>query len=417
MAQLGRSVLFCAALFSVSGLASSARAQAAAPARAPALERQANVVLSVTDAAAALDRIKNAADDLGGHLVQGGGSFVTVDVPTARYRELLRRLAALGDETDVRVTTTDLTDQIAAAEARLRAAQESRKRISGVQGVARGVPDHVQVERAMEDAENAQDDARSDIEDLEARAKRTRVQIRLAAPTIAPVPQPRLPFPWLAKLGLPSLLDTSTRDKKGFRLRESDDGSIFLQGGYTADGDRLGGARALGALGVTVRVVGDPDPVALFGGFDLSLGGSKGFLYGLQTVLGLAVPFGKRVALGVGSGPGIDGITSTIPFGVSIPIDTYLSLDLFKGLGANIEVRDGWVFAAKARRDGAPAAPFGDEASAAITFELGKRHGGDYSQDRDGPSIGFAARQTMGATIYLVNLGFSAHESSYTERD
>lgn len=413
MARLRVLVLFCTALLSVSA---SARAQGPTPARSPVLERQATVVLSVTDRTDALDRIKNAANDLGGHLVQGSGASVTVDVPGASYRKLFDRLAALGDETDVRVTTTDLTDRIAAAQARLRAAREREKRIAGLQGVAHGVPDHLELERAMEDVESDQADARSDIEDLEERARRTRVRIQLAAPPIAPVPPPRLPFPWLAKLGLPRLLDTSARKKPSLRLDEIDDGAVYLQGGYTPEGARPGGARALGALGVTVRVVGNPDPVALFGGFDLSLGASKGFLYGLQSLLGLAVPFGRRVALGVGTGPGIDGITSTIPFAVSIPIDAYLSLDPFKVLGANIEVRDGWVFAARARRNGAPAAPFGDEASAAITFELGTRHGGQYSQNRAGPIVGFAVRQTMGATLYLVNLGFSAHHADYTDR-
>jgi len=202
----------------------------------------------------------------------------------------------------------------------------------------------------------------------------------------------------------------------GYRLSGIDDGAIFLQGGYTPDQDKLGGARALGALGVTLRVVGDPDPVALYGGFDLSLGGSGGFVYGLQSILGGAVPMGRRVALGVGSGPGIDGITSTIPFGVSFPIEAWLSLDLFKGMAVTARVHDGWVLAAPERENGAPVAPFGDEASAALTFALGTRHGGNYSQNRDGPSFGLAVRQTMGATFYLLNLGFSAHESNFTER-
>jgi hypothetical protein len=396
--------------------AARATPRAVAAPRAPALAREANLALIVTSRAGALDRIKNAADDLGGRLVQGLGRVVTVEVPSGRYQELLQRLGSLGDEQDVSVRTTDLTDRIAAAEAKLRAAREQRERLSGVQGVAHGVPDHLMLERAMERAEDAEADARSEIENLRERAGRTRARILLVTPTIRPVPRPRLPFPWLAKLGLPKLLDTSAPKKKSYRLSGIDDGAIFLQGGYTPDQDKLGGARALGALGVTVRIVGDPDPVALYGGFDLSLGGSGGFVYGLQSILGGAVPIGRRVALGVGSGPGIDGITSTIPFGVSFPIEAYLSLDLFKWMGATARVRDGWVLAARSREHGAPAAPFGDEASAALTFALGTRHGGNYSQKRNGPSFGLAVRQTMGATFYLVNFGYTAHESSFTER-
>ncbi len=386
---------------------------AAASRAAPELERKVRVLLSVTSRTEAVDHIKNAASDLGGHLVQASGSVVTVVVPAGSYRQLLARLASLGDQQDVRVATTDLTDRIAAANARLRAARESKKRLAGVQGVARGIPDHLELERAQEDAESVENDALDQLESLEQSARQTRIEIRLAAPTIAPVPRPRLPFPWLGKLGLPRLLDTTAPHKPRYRLKQLVDGDIFLQGGYTAEADKLGGARALGALGLSFRMMGDADPIALYGGFDASLGGSKGFLYGLQMMIGAAVPIGRRVAFGVGSGPGIDGITSTIPFGVSFPIEAYLSLDLFKSMAATVQVHDGWVLAAKARRHGAPAA-FGDEASARITLAFGKRHGGSYSQNREGPTFGFAVRQTMGATLYLVELGFRAHESNFT---
>lgn len=410
MARLRVLVLLCAL-----APAAAAAPRAAAPS-APALEHQANIVLSVTSGADALERIKRVADDLGGHLVQGGSTVVTVDVPFGSYDKLLQRLDALGDRQSQRVTTTDLTDRIGDAEAGLRAARERHRRLMGVHSVAHGVPDHLKLERALEDAESAEALARRRLEDLEERARKTRVVIRLSAPAVVRVPEPRLPFKWLGKLGLPRLLDTSASQKKSYRLDGMYSGGIFLQGGYTPDADKLGGARALGALGVTFRAMGDPDPVAPFGGFDAALGGGGGFLYGLQSMLGVGIGLGRRVGLGVGSGPGIDGITSTIPFGVSFPIETWLSLDLFKWMGARVRVHDGWVLAASAREHGAPAAPFGDEASAELTLAFGSRHGGTYSQNREGPSLGFSVRQTMGATLYLVNLGFSAHESNFTER-
>lgn len=408
MARLRVLVLVCAL---------SPAARAAPRVAAPALQRRVQVALAVTEPTRALDAIKNAADDLGGHLVRGESTMVTVAVPDDGYRELLRRVRSLGDETDVRVTTTDFTDRIAAAQARLRAARESEARLSGVGGVAHGVHDRLQLEHALEDAKSAEDDARRELDDLERSVRQTEVVIRLSAPAVERVPRPRLPFAWLGKLGLSRLLDTSGKKPPSYRLSEVDDGNFYLQGGYQPDAAKLGGVQALGALGLTVRMTGDPDPVALFGGFDASLGASRGFVYGLQSIFGVAMPFGRRVALGVGSGPGIDGITSTIPFGVSFPVEAFFSLDLFKGLGTTLRVRDGWVLAAKARKHGAPAAPFGDEASATVTFAVGSRHGGHYSQSRNVPSLGLSVRQTMGATLYLVNLGFSFHESKFTRSD
>ena len=326
------------------------------------------------------------------------------------------RLDALGERNGLRLSTTDLTDQIAAAQAALDAARRRRERIQSIRGVAHEVKGHLELEHALEEAEGEVAAAQEALRSLRGRVGQSQVEVRLQAPPVVQIGETRLPFPWLGKLGLPSLLDTSAPRKRTLRLHEVYDGALSLEGGYTPDAARLDGASKFAAMAMWFRILGESDPVGPFGGLDLSLGGGGGFLYGLQLLGGAGLPLGKRFAVGVSTGPGIDGITSTIPFGVDFPIELYLSLDLFKAVGASIRVRDGWVFAAKARRHGSSVAPFGDEASAALTLGLASRDGGDYSQNRDGLAIGFGVRQALGATIYSLDLGFGAHESNFTER-
>jgi hypothetical protein len=138
-------------------------------------------------------------------------------------------------------------------------------------------------------------------------------------------------------------------------------------------------------------------------------------LYRVQTLLGAGVPIGTRVAIGLGTGPGIDGITSAVPFGVRFPIELYVAVDIASFMQASAWVQDGWVLVADERDDGSERALFGDELAAGITLGFGPGDDWGYSRDRAGPRIGFAYRELMDTAIYEISLGFGASELDLSE--
>ncbi len=185
--------------------------------------------------------------------------------------------------------------------------------------------------------------------------------------------------------------------------------------GKFSEPERVGDTEYALGVATSLRALGESSPVGIFGGFDLSLGYGGGFLYGAQTLLGLGMPIGSRFAFGVGSGPGIDGITGgVVPFGVRFPIELYTLLDAsFVQLSAF--ARSGWVLVADERDDGSSHAPFGDELSAGIRLGFGEQDAWSYSRDRVGPRVGFAYRELMGTAYYELSLSFAASELDLSE--
>jgi hypothetical protein len=167
---------------------------------------------------------------------------------------------------------------------------------------------------------------------------------------------------------------------------------------------------------VNFRALGESGPIGLFGGFDLVLGGGGGFVYGAQTLLGLGMPFGSSVAIGLSSGPGIDGITGgVIPFGVDFPIELWFTLEIGSFMSATAWFQEGWVLASDERDDGSEHAPFGDELSGGLTLAFGERDQWSYSSDWSRPLIGFAYRETMDTAIYELRLGWALRELDLSE--
>ena len=403
-------------------LLSTACVMAAPPAQAedearkePALQRQASITLSVEDASAASKEIAGLVVKLGGRVVVDRDRELALDVPTPRYRDFVQRLSSIGELLSERAETVDVSNQIADAAAEERSAEQRRARLARLDDIARGIPEHIIVMRERQQATEAVTRAQKHQRDMESRALVTRVSLAFSTTPVEHVGETSLPFPWLGDLGLPKLLDTSDSGRPPSRdLRAIVDGALGLRGGWARSKERYGTKGTL-ALAMNMRVLGEAQPVGVFGGFDLALGGGGGFLYGLQTVLGAGVPIGDDFAFALGTGPGVDGITSTVPIGVTLPIELYLTWDFSTFMGANAWVRDGWVFAADERKKGSTNAPFGDELSAGISFAFGAREGSSYTRNRFGPRLGVGYREMLGTRVYELTLAFGAREADYSE--
>jgi hypothetical protein len=261
-----------------------------------------------------------------------------------------------------------------------------------------------------------EDDARRSKGVLLRRATLTRIAVHLEQPPIETLEAPVLPFPWLDRLGLTELQNPSGEPLETRRvLRSILEANLSLRLGHVADAERFGGPTKLGALSLSLRTLGEATPVGVFGGFDLSLGAGGGFLYGVQTILGLGVPFGRRVAVGIGSGPGVDGTAGVVPAGFTVPIELYVSWDTARWLSTSFWLQDGWVPGNDSRHRGSKSAPFGDELAAGVQLGLSSRSDSYYSEDRVGPIVGFVYREQMDARIFEIRLGLGGHTSDFSE--
>jgi hypothetical protein len=409
----GRTILGAAALLvtvSVAGAETPTRGTST-----PLLVHESSVVVQ-SDEREASRQIQDLIRRAGGQLVRATDSEVVVDLPTRDYARLVESLRAVGHVSSERLSTRDVGAELARAEADVRAARGRISRIEGLAGKAVDVQERLRIEQEARRATQAEASARSTERILRRRATLTRVTLHLEQPPVETIATPVLPFPWLDQLGLPELLNPSSSAPEPRRvLRAFLDANLQLRLGHVADAERLGGPTKLGAALLSLRTLGEANPMGLFGGFDLSLGAGGGFLYGAQALVGVGMPFGERFAVGVSTGPGVDGISGVIPAGFLVPIELYLSLDLFRWMNAALWVRDGWVPGSDTRHEGSRSAPFGDELAAGILLGFGQRGDGHYSQDRFGPLAGFAYREQMGARIFEVRLGWGGHTSDFSE--
>jgi hypothetical protein len=380
----------------------------------PQLSGTGNLVLILDSAARDTPaRIRDAVSSLGGQLVHAGETQLSIDIPRSSYARLVRRLAELGRVRSERIVTEDLTDQMADAEAAARAARDSHQRLQRANVTARDMNERVALERELEQIERKAADAEARLRELRRRAATTRVEIRLSAPQReAPIEAPALPFPWLHELRLPRLLDTTSSpesDGPRYELRALLDGAFELRVAHAPEPEPLDDTSTFAAVALSFRTLGQSSPIGLFGGFDLLLGGGGGFWYGAQSLIGLGVPLGSRFAIGLSSGPGIDGVTGgVVPFGVPVPIELFVMLDVASFLKASLWLRDGWVLASEERAQGSELAPFGDELSAGVTFGFGQRDDSGYSRERFGPTLGVAYRELMGTALWELRVGWGA---------
>jgi len=385
------------------------------PSSTPLVVRESAVVLQ-SDARDAARRVQEIVRTLGAQLVRATDSEVVVDVPTTQYSRLLEALRAAGYVSSERVSTRDVSLELARVEADARAAHTRVARVQGLSSKASDVQGHLLVEQEIQRATREEDAARRTRGVLLRRSTLTRVTLHLEQPPVETFQEPNLPFPWLDRLGLPELLDPSSGTPETHRvLRAFLEANLSLRLGHAADAERFGGPTKLGAASLSLRTLGEANPVGVFGGFDLSLGAGGGVLYGAQTILGLGLPIGERLAIGIGSGPGVDGIKGVVPAGFTVPIELYVSLDTASWLSTTLWLQDGWVPGSDARHAGAKHAPFGDELAAGVQLGFGGRSDGYYSQDRFGPLVGFVYREQMDARIFEIRLGVGGHTSDFSE--
>jgi hypothetical protein len=175
--------------------------------REPLLVYTAVLTMAVFGVDPALDQVETLARDGGGYLLARNDASITIRIPAARFRAALDGIGKVGDELHREVSASDVTEEYADLEIRLRNAEVMRQRLEALLARTNNVGEALAVERELERVCQT-------IEQLKGRLKVLGELVAFS--TITVNFQPRavdrvnsgvaLPFEWLHELGLNRLL-------------------------------------------------------------------------------------------------------------------------------------------------------------------------------------------------------------------
>lgn len=181
---------------------------------------------------------------------------------------------------------------------------------------------------------------------------------------------------------------------------------------FAVDAGAPGEAERIETLtfGEAVRAVGGKGPVGVAAAVSLRLGGARpaGFVYDLSLLpVGLGVSLGQRTRLAVVVGAGLSGVTGSLPFAWTFPVEGFAETSLgdHVRLAAWAEVTE--VVGAEARVGGAPDAPWGDELALGATLRWDRRRDRWGMSGGNGYEVGAVVRERTGLTWWGLVLGYS----------
>jgi hypothetical protein len=376
----------------------------------PQLVSDRDVTVWVDDTEAAASAIAAQARELGGELVEQQPQRVTVRVPAGQVSTFVEGLAAEGRLQVRRGSSRDTSFERAELEARLRRARGQRSRLGSMLAKATSVDDSLGVERALApvDAEIAR--LTSEIAALDRSAALVTVRIDLQ-PRDAVIPEAvpafALPFPWVADLSLPTLLDTSHREPPGppaRRIRSALDLGVALD---LLDLDREDPEYA-GELALHMRGVWDTDPVGFATGLDLGLGGGQGFVYEAAFLLGFGASIGEVSALGLVGGIGANGWTGDrVPGSMVLPVELFATLEFGDAGRLILFAQPRWAPTSHSRRHGSDHTPFGDELRVGGAVTIPALLGLD-TLESGGLRVGFAYTELVDSRLYVATVGLGS---------
>jgi hypothetical protein len=165
-----------------------------------------------------IDRVIEQASAVGGYLLRRTDDSVLVRIPSARFREELRRVEGLGEVLHRSVSAEDVSETFHDLEVRLQNLRAVRARLEQFLQRAGSMAEALQVERELERVGREIDQIEGRMRFLSRRATYSLVTVSLhplADPTmvVGPVVPPRrvlnLPVEWYQRLGIERLLHTA----------------------------------------------------------------------------------------------------------------------------------------------------------------------------------------------------------------
>ena len=404
-----------AALALVIGLGAVGPARAEEAERVPTVARSSQIVLGVVSGLETSRALGGMLPPLGGRVVRSSELDAALEVPRERYRDFVAELRRLGELRSERVSTSDVSASLADAYSEVRAAKAARQRREGLTRISGTVNDKLAIERELASADNRIVLAEARARSIVARGEVITVLLRFEVDEKERIEPSPLPFAWLEGLGPSNLMNPPSHgygEKKV--LRSVAEYALSINTSYVPRAEPLDGTRLAMTGAFDVRVLGEANPVGIFGGGDLWLGASAGFAYGAHFLLGAGMPIARRFAFGVGTGAGLDGITSVVPFGVVLPVELWLDWDMADWMHVGLRGQNGWVVASDDRQSGAKHALFGDELSAGLYVVVADRNESAYTLRRSGWLFGAGYRELMGTEMVELRVGWAGVDSDFS---
>jgi hypothetical protein len=176
------------------------------------------------EVAPTIDKIVDIAEGVGGHISGRKDLSVQVKVPSARFRETLSKIDALGGVVGRSVSADDVTEEFHDIEVRLANLRTTRARLQEFMGKANSIADMLTVERELERVAQEIDRLEGRLQFLRTRAAMSTIQVAFTAkpkpapivvaerpPPPPPPPPPKasaidVPVQWVKDIGLRPLL-------------------------------------------------------------------------------------------------------------------------------------------------------------------------------------------------------------------
>lgn len=192
----------------------SAREEPATTAKTTAAPRDlviytASLTMAVYQVDQGLGAVEKIAAENGGYLGQKHDRAITVRVPRGRFQATLGQIDKVGDILHREISAEDVTDEHVDLEIRIKNARAMQRRLTDLLAKA-SVKDALEIEKELHRVTE-------ELERLEGKLKLLGDRVAFSTITVTFEPRgatvaatrPKLPFPWLQSLNLPSLLTLS----------------------------------------------------------------------------------------------------------------------------------------------------------------------------------------------------------------
>lgn len=167
-----------------------------------------SVVLAIYDVASTQEKVVELVEEMGGYVAHRSNERLVLRVPAGEFREALEQISALGDVLNLNWQAQDVSDEVRDLDIRLRNALELRNRLEELLDRAESVEDALKIETELERITLEIERIRGQLLSFEDRIAYSTIEVAFRPRRTHEVPDDEflLPFRWLNRLGLQSLL-------------------------------------------------------------------------------------------------------------------------------------------------------------------------------------------------------------------
>jgi len=163
----------------------------------------------------------------GGYVESSYRDYLVLRIPAERFDEIFRRILAMGTVSYQQVDTWDVTDQYQDTQARLKTAEETRRRLYILLEKSTDPKERTRILREIGRLTEEIESIRQQLQILDSRIAFSRITVELIPRLADDYRQAGIPFPWIANLN--PLYPASSTLKASVRLEPGDAFAVFTK--------------------------------------------------------------------------------------------------------------------------------------------------------------------------------------------